>query len=1231
MAVTKKTLFAENLDRYNTFVQDTNPNSRYFNITELPDTFTGGKNAFLIAGSNELVADTLIKIEIKDAAGEIIYHEPGEGYLLTNINGESFPIEYYEGVSKVVAVYIYPDTTAYGPCTITILGELSNYYDDNGLLSPIPLEWQGTYNVKWQKKVNVNPTLANTTKVRFYRRPSVSITENLESIYRIENGIKVNSGISQSFANVTVSNINTFAGDVKRVKVYRTSEGDISDYDLIQDILVESKELLTSYELSGSVISSAGFFTSEVLSKLWTASPGMNVSLDSTKIDNGIKLRSTDDTANFRYTSSLNLSAQSVYEFGIDAFYTSSLINDDSNLNIYLSGSNNGEVLVGSLNGIYPTKNLKDQTITFSLDKSEPSASLYLKMPNGAYNEWHVGNITLKLSEDTAFSPDEVSFITSMPTVIGNETYNFKFEFYDVNNNYVPVAVTASATFTGGNDNIGGTLIYISSSASSSLAQLNAVSSSISGTMTVYSSSASGSILNLSSSVSTSVLLLTGSISSSLSSSIGYASGSIYTLSGSISSSITTLSSSLSQSVYQGLLTSFNKVQDLANGNYSGSYISGNIIYAPVIGGQLGYFSTLFKVGQSPNSIYLDARQTPRKIFIGGAVPGGGDTEYSGAYNNTNTSVYLDSSGQFSLGNKLSYNGTNLEVNGTINVTGGNAATQTYANTIGTNAVASGSTSAAAAQTAAQLFATSIGNNAVLSGSSAASAAQTAAINQAKTDASASVNLLANGNWTGGTGTFITATSISSPIIAGNGGYISSVFRVGNNGITLDGVNKKIFVGTGTYNNSNTPFYFASGSTDIFSLGNKLTWDGTTLGITGNITVSGGNAATTTQVSTAQTTADNAATAASNAQTTANGKISAGGAASDVNSNTTTISGGKIRTGIIESTGYAYSSGNFSTTGTQINLDNGLIRSKNFSIDSSGNAFFKGDISGASGTFSGTLSGATITGTSISGGSIQVGTIGSGGVVINGIDFQDRLDDTENDNSISIGPGGIIIKGEHRPDQSLPTNYISLRQQGSYSRVIIQACSNTEPLSVLGFASGNNSSAVNVYNGGLQVRNYSTTAYGYDYLGNGNGGYAIQCFGNQYVYGTLTATGTITANASDARLKTNIRNIDSPLEKISKINGVYFNWNEKAKEIADKDTEIIEVGCIAQEVNEILPEVVKPAPFDIEMDESITDKVVYKSKTGEDYLTIQYERIVPLLVECIKELKAEIEELKKNK
>jgi hypothetical protein len=259
MAVIQKTLFAKNLDRYNVLVNDTEPNSKYFKVTELTDTLTGGKNAFLIAGSKELVPDTKIQIELKDSAGNIIYHEPGEGYISSSLNGVPFVTEYYEGVSKVVSVYVYPDT-AYGPCTLTILGELSEYTDTNGIVAPVPLDWENKYNVKWTKTINVNPTLANTTKIRFYQRPVATITEIISPIFRIESGSKVNSGINQSFANIKLSKLETFAGDVKRVKVFRTSQGDISDFDLIQDILVESKELLTTTQLSGSVIGNTGTF-----------------------------------------------------------------------------------------------------------------------------------------------------------------------------------------------------------------------------------------------------------------------------------------------------------------------------------------------------------------------------------------------------------------------------------------------------------------------------------------------------------------------------------------------------------------------------------------------------------------------------------------------------------------------------------------------------------------------------------------------------------------------------------------------------------------------------------------------------------------------------------------------------------------------------------------------------------------------------------------------------------
>jgi len=92
---------------------------------------------------------------------------------------------------------------------------------------------------------------------------------------------------------------------------------------------------------------------------------------------------------------------------------------------------------------------------------------------------------------------------------------------------------------------------------------------------------------------------------------------------------------------------------------------------------------------------------------------------------------------------------------------------------------------------------------------------------------------LVNGTQILGGGTFINGGIVSSPIIAGGTGFISESFRVGTNGITLDGANKKIYVGTGTFTSSDTPFYVDNDSN--FSLGDSLSWDGSTLNVSGTI------------------------------------------------------------------------------------------------------------------------------------------------------------------------------------------------------------------------------------------------------------------------------------------------------------------------------------------------------------------------------------------------------------
>jgi len=109
--------------------------------------------------------------------------------------------------------------------------------------------------------------------------------------------------------------------------------------------------------------------------------------------------------------------------------------------------------------------------------------------------------------------------------------------------------------------------------------------------------------------------------------------------------------------------------------------------------------------------------------------------------------------------------------------------------------------------------------------------------------------------------------------------------------------------------------------------------------------------------------------------------------------------------------------------------------------------------------------------------------------------------------------------------------------------------------------------------------------------------------------GDIVADGDIVAyNSSDKRLKDNIQVIKGSLDKIGEIRGVEFDWNDKSPGWAQERGH--DVGVVAQEVQQILPE------------------IVIERKNG--YLGVDYKRIVPLLIESIKELKQEVDDLKKK-
>lgn len=143
------------------------------------------------------------------------------------------------------------------------------------------------------------------------------------------------------------------------------------------------------------------------------------------------------------------------------------------------------------------------------------------------------------------------------------------------------------------------------------------------------------------------------------------------------------------------------------------------------------------------------------------------------------------------------------------------------------------------------------------------------------------------------------------------------------------------------------------------------------------------------------------------------------------------------------------------------------------------------------------------------------------------------------------------------------------------------------------------------------------TSYGYMVIGRNIG------WGANNVW----AGGTFYNGWSDERLKTEITVIENPIEKLKQIRGVYYVPNDLAKDLAKVAGDPMtsrKVGVLAQDVEKVLPEIVTIAAFDLH---GIDENGKAKSRSGLNYMTIEYDKMIPLLIEAIKEQQKMIEEL----
>ena len=158
---------------------------------------------------------------------------------------------------------------------------------------------------------------------------------------------------------------------------------------------------------------------------------------------------------------------------------------------------------------------------------------------------------------------------------------------------------------------------------------------------------------------------------------------------------------------------------------------------------------------------------------------------------------------------------------------------------------------------------------------------------------------------------------------------------------------------------------------------------------------------------------------------------------------------------------------------------------------------------------------------------------------------------------------------------------------------------------IVNITGGGGGQALSLYNGGdLYLYSAGNTNSVVVYCDNPN---EFRVAGNTYAAGSGLFVGDVITNYSDERLKTIIAPIDNALDKVKALEGFYYTPNKKALDIGVESNQLSRVGVSAQQVQTVLPEAVKQAPI------------------GHGYLTVQYEKLVPLLIEAIKELSAKVE------
>ena len=557
MAIIKKYSPYQNLGSYKVFIEDGDPDSLYFNVTELEQTLTGGKNSFLFEGSTYLKKGSKVRFEALDVEGNTLYIEPGVQA------GKTFK----DGTSIVMAIHIYDDTPI-GIGSLQITAELDRYIDDNGSERIIPDEFKGRPNVRWTQTFKINPKIPNKTEVRFFKRPTFSVSEiekpliikdnmtlsksgsiigipeipptgsdfstwTSPSKYRIklqegnkftqsmdENTtlvvpslgysssvlevlnedeillrkpylinnivneftpvsysmdfesiedatIDFSSNITASYAEIRLENLATFTGDVARIKIFRKSRNDLGDFQVVQENKLDSTELLRDFTVPKRTVINYGKLRKENIVSdegdiYYTTSSG--VLIHNKHLINALDIGANQSIESNGTIGEFEIVSGSEYSFNYTSRYSGSgETSDTDSLRFLLVTSSNNktnalittqsiDILSGSTD-LNPFGISNHQKVVKNFD-ALVSGKCQIRVEantDTSTGRFLFSKLSLKNAEESSYSPDEYTAIVDIPRKNPTEQFDFRVEFYDINNNFIPIKVEQSVPFRKGN------------------------------------------------------------------------------------------------------------------------------------------------------------------------------------------------------------------------------------------------------------------------------------------------------------------------------------------------------------------------------------------------------------------------------------------------------------------------------------------------------------------------------------------------------------------------------------------------------------------------------------------------------------------------------------------------------------------------------------------------------------------------------------------------------------